>query len=605
MRNTENPILFHTDMMIISQHKGSNLISARRLNASGELVKWVIANQVRPTDTKLRQKTPTDDDGMQYWISRTQKRDKEDPPLVLPKSSARDIEESRLPPASVAPGNGSKYPNIGGCYYLSLLLNASDTAAQPTTIKILSDWERLWMHLLLDKSDDIGRHVPVLRTCLSFFLHKKTLIIVWVLFIYNLGVQLLNDFLSLTGSLSFATLFFNASAFAFNLAFLLLYTYFYRLYNGGKTSSSTPHDPASNHLLKEEEVEEVAPVSSSERLVDAVASMIHQMLRLCKSLVRCECRDRNHDLINRHAISSYDQLLNTAFKFLVRHCKVDVNDINLSERGYKMAFLFIFTLLPIYLTVLLIFEIYYTVEVCNVTGQSSLTCQINVINIVLNLGGLTQQLFSFFVYSTMVLSMIGLSYGSELAFFMIGAWLQRYSNLRRVSHGEDQEDSAPPSSSQHEDKCAEAETEVDQELDNLTPHLTRDATEHYLFIVEYLRQCGALWSPVIVVVYIYAFVLIFVIVGAFTILPASQLVGFSVAQYSLVFVLQILLFITFPTWSLAHVNAYISHIEELFKHASEEDFKIIGSRESALIFCSILPTINLFLFFSQYVFDAC
>jgi hypothetical protein len=601
MRNTENPILFHTDMKIKSS---SNLISARRLNASEELVQWVIANQVRPTDTKLRQKTPTDDDGMQYWISRTQNREQEDPPLVLPKSSARDIEESRLPPASVAPGKGSKYPNIGGCYYLSLLLNASDTAAKPTTIKILSDWERLWMHLLLDKSDDIGRHVPVLRTCLRFFLHKKTLIIVWFLFIYNLGVQLLYDFLTFTGSLSFAALFSDAITFAFNLAFLLLYTYFYRLYNGGKTSS-TPHDPASNHLLKEEEVEEVAPVSSSERLVDAVDSMIHQMLSLCKSLVRCECRDRNHDLINRHAVSSYDQLLNTAFKFLVRHCKVDVKDINLSERGYKMAFLFIFTILPIYLTVVLLVGIYYAVEVCNVAGQSSLTCQIYVINIVLNLGGLTQQLFSFFVYSTMVLSMIGLSYGSELAFFMIGAWLQRYSNLRRVSHGEDQEDSAPPSSSQHEDKCAEAETEVDQELDNLTPHLTRDATEHYLFIVEYLRQCGALWSTVIVVVYIYAFVLTFVIVGAFAILPASQLEGFSAAQYSLVFVLQVLLFITFPTWSLAHVNAYISHIEELFKNASEEDFKIIGSRESALIFFSILPTINLFLFFSQYVFDAC
>ena len=603
MRETENPLIFTTDENVCLPRQGNNVPSVRRLNASEELVEWILANQIRPGNAKSRRSTPTDD-GVQYWLSRTQNVGQQVNPAVLDSQTnlptlpaqASDIEESRLPQATVSPYTHHKddeFPLTGGCYCLSLLLNESDNSA-PVTVKILSDWERLWTHLSLDNSDDIGRKVAILRTCLRFFMHEKTFLLVWLLFVYNQGVGMLINFLSYSylGSFlfSFMNLFFAVSSFLFALASVFLYTYFYRLYNGSnKILSTTPNDPSQEHLLGGEESENIGPINApSERWLDATTLMIQQVFGVCKSVVQCESREQTRNQISRHTTSSYSHLLNIAFKFLVRHCKVDAREINLSERGYKIAFLFIFIIVPLYLALLFSYGIYDNVITCNFAGQSSLQCRNTIILGVLTLGGLTNQLFSFILYGTMILSMIGLSYGSELAFFMIGAWLRRYSNLRRVSHGPDKEDSEEttpspsPAPSHHlslEEKCedhAEKESEGEQELDDLTPHLTRDAIEQYLFIVEYLRQCGALWSPVIMVVLVYAFVLIFVLVGAIVILPPSLLATFSVGQYLLVFLLQIVLFIVFPTWSLAHVNAYISLIEELFKHASAEDFKIIG-----------------------------
>eukprot|EP01036_Dinobryon_divergens_P022112 gene22112-30346_t len=533
---------------------GNNTPSARRLNASEELVEWIFANKMRPA-AKAQHRTPADD-GLQYWLSRTQNVGQVYPTASDPQTNlttgpaqASDIEDSRYPPISVSPFDHHKVDNTSGCYCLSLLLNESDNSA-PVTIKILSDWERLWTHLSLDKSDDIGRN----------------------------------------------------SGFLFDLASILLYTYFYRLYNGSSIMlPPTPHDPSEDRLLGGEESESIGPVhTSSERWFDAVALMMQQVFGMCKSVVHCESRELSRNLTtSRHATSSYSHLLNIAFKFLVRHCRVNAREINLGERRYKFAFLFIFTILPLYFAIVISIDIIAIVAVCYSEGQSSKLCRNTIINNVLTLGGLTNQLFFFIVYGTMILSMIGLSYGSELAYFMIGAWLRRYSSLRRVSHGPDKDEQedivpspAPSHHLRHEEKCedhAEAEYDGEPELNDLTPHLTRDAIEHYLFIVEYLRQCGALWSPVIIVVFVYAFILMFVLFGKLAIFPLSQLITPSAVQYLIVFVLQIVLFMVFPTWSLAHVNACISLIEELFKNASAEDFKIIGGKEKWTDFVETVP----------------
>jgi hypothetical protein len=186
----------------------------------------------------------------------------------------------------------------------------------------------------------------------------------------------------------------------------------------------------------------------------------------------------------------------------------------------------------------------------------------------------------------MIISLISLTYGSELAFHMIGAWLQRYSSLRRVKFQSRQVSLRQPHGSRCSDGTeAEAEGEVeaagqseDKEMEDLmTEYLARDATEQYLFMVEYLRQCGSLWSFNILLLYIDAIYLLFLCVFFVLSLPPGTPWDLSLVLVLVSTVFEIFIFIVFPTLSLAHVNSYINHLLDLFKNSSVDDFQLIGT----------------------------
>lgn len=106
--------------------------------------------------------------------------------------------------------------------------------------------------------------------------------------------------------------------------------------------------------------------------------------------------------------------------------------------------------------------------------------------------------------------------------------------------------------------------------------LTRDASEHYLFVVEYMRKVGVMWSPVLAAMYFISFVCM-----AFTVVFTIYFKdSFQVGDLTQIFTYvlgQAILYVVFPTISLAHANSFIDTLVNIFKAAADDDFRMIGT----------------------------
>ena len=93
---------------------------------------------------------------------------------------------------------------------------------------------------------------------------------------------------------------------------------------------------------------------------------------------------------------------------------------------------------------------------------------------------------------------------------------------------------------------------------------------------EYMYQCGALWSPVIVAMYCYSFYLSFAIIYQFiaiplpTLLTADFIAGIATELFILV------LFLVFPLVSVASANAAIAPVVHMFTNSGSCDFAMMG-----------------------------
>ena len=129
---------------------------------------------------------------------------------------------------------------------------------------------------------------------------------------------------------------------------------------------------------------------------------------------------------------------------------------------------------------------------------------------------------------------------------------------------------SPPSSSLSSSSSAPLSN------DRVSQQLQRDALEQYLFMSEYMYQCGALWSPVIVAMYCYSFYLSFSIIYQFiatplpTLLTADFIAGIATELFILV------LFLVFPPVSVASANAAIAPVVHMFTNSGSCDFAMMG-----------------------------
>ena len=127
------------------------------------------------------------------------------------------------------------------------------------------------------------------------------------------------------------------------------------------------------------------------------------------------------------------------------------------------------------------------------------------------------------------------------------------------------------SSSTHDGKASSSslsrqEVEVSQQLQS-------DAVERYLFLCEYMHQCGILWSPVIVAMYCYGTLLIILMAYIFTTLTSlnpGTIVNLILISF------QSFLFVVFPSLSLAGANSVIAPMVHLFSNSGSRDFAMMG-----------------------------
>ena len=117
-----------------------------------------------------------------------------------------------------------------------------------------------------------------------------------------------------------------------------------------------------------------------------------------------------------------------------------------------------------------------------------------------------------------------------------------------------------------------------QDMEMISRQLQRDAKEQYLFIAEYMHQCGALWSPVIVAMCFYGFYYLIGLTISFVVYSvdeSSPSYPNYVAEIGF-FVFQTILILGLPFLSLASANAVVAPMTHLFTNSSSDDFNMIG-----------------------------
>ena len=475
-----------------------------------------------------------------------------------------------------APEDG--YPYImPGCYELQLprsVESVDESTEKTVSIKVLLDWERLWCHLAADNGDELAMHDALLRASINFFMHENTLYIFWVLFIYD--TIIVAAFNVVTGGLTLPGIILTLYIFISGIFYVVLY----RLYAGDNSPLPTAHleDISTKHVNRWTSTRPRNKLWSGSFL-----HFIGLIVREGREFLSCKSKTKTPPTLKpiKRSVSSFDHLMAIALKYLTQHCEITSKEINLSRRSYKLAFLGLFTGLFAFIIVRMYSDWILVSSVCYAQPE---ICNLAIIQAILRGGFIVGAMQTYILFGSMSISIIGLSYGSELAYYMVGIWLKRFTGLRRVESNL-AFDGYPTSSS----TLKHAEEGAVLCDGSIAVHVQRDAVEQYLFIAEYLRQSGAVWSPVIVAMYSYG-VFLFLVVNYFFATNSATELLYSVQSISDValLVFQTVLFLVFPSWSLASANALLAPVLDVFSNSGKDDFKMIG----ALVVLTVLATVT-------------
>ena len=561
--------------------------SVIELTSRSELLEWAINNQctsVEFLNEDLKKNTFRDENGIlrynQTW-------------LLAPEENEFSMDDD---------SKQMKYLFQTGCLEISFpvpaLSNGSneDHSGSIITVKILSNWERLWRHLAYSESDELAEHAALLRSCIAFFMHERSLWIYWTLVLYNAGL-----FFWFSSTVSTTEFAFAFIIFFHRITCGMFYIALRRLYVDGRRSQQHIEQ---NPSVRRKGTLHTTKVKHSLHWCGALrhyySSIFTELTSLlCYTSQNTLKRSLTANQLSREIVSSFDHLVNIALKYTTQHCEVHTDDIGVNRQSYKLAFLNISFLLPLYCLLYLCFSFMDYISLCLASAQE---CQNVIIYSVLRFGYLTDMIVAYLLYGSLTVGVIGLTYGTELAYHMVHCWMKRYSALRKMRPEQQEEEdggnvsnNVPADGSHSSSSCSSrADSErksvtkhqrmedsspsssSEAQLRDLSKQLQTDAAEQYLFMVEYMRQAGAVWAPVIVWMYLYSIFLILAVIVLYLV-SDGQFYGMIMVLNLLSFIGQAILFAIFPTWSLAHANSLIAPLQELFTMAVKEDFAIIGT----------------------------
>ena len=380
------------------------------------LTDWFVENQCIGSENMqkdFQQHTFRDNDGMLRYMQSW---------LPAPEEGC-----SYLLPGSFELSLSSQVSQVTNCKVTAKLVDAESLKA---SVKILFDWQLLWRIFANDNYDELAIHDDLLRASIDFFMHKKTMYIYWILFIY---IQVFVNVIINMGILNY-----HGNIFGFIDDFLiyfiggLYYLFLQRLYMG----SVGVNQPGSSH--------DVATSNQGNRFVDrrpkymhwsgSLRHFFHLVFSEVRSLCCCGLNDKrrqNSSSVSdsKQAATSFNQLMNIALKYLHIHCEINPQELDRSRRIYKLAFLCLFAILLIMIIVVLVSTWINIIVVCTDAPQN---CNLQIIIAVLNGGYIFYSILFFLMFGSVVVGVIGLSYGTTLAYFMAASWIKRYAGLRRI-----------------------------------------------------------------------------------------------------------------------------------------------------------------------------
>ena len=349
-----------------------------------------------------------------------------------------------------APEEGCPYL-LPGSYEVSLSAQATTSSTATATevgsdgtavqkeaasVKLLFDWQLLWNYFLVnDNIDELAVHDALLRASIDFFMHKKTIYIYWIL----LGYTQIFIPIVFTG---LGLFFFDLEGvfidFFYSFISGIFYTFLQRLYMGngsGKKQFESPSNYEATNLNYGDRM--LARRPKYIHWYGALRHFFHLTFSEGRTILCC-CglvnNGQNNSVLSvidsKQATISFNQLMNIALKFLHIHCEIDPQELERSRRNYKLAFRCLFAISIFFVILTFVNNWYVVFYECRVRPQN---CNLAIIYAVVVCGGFVfNAVVNFLFIGLASIGVIGLSYGSTLAYFMAFSWMKRYAGLRRI-----------------------------------------------------------------------------------------------------------------------------------------------------------------------------
>ena len=345
------------------------------------------------------------------------------------------------------------------------------------------------------------------------------------------------------------------------------------------------------------------------------------------------CESNSHKKVTASKVEKtipFSELLNLSLKFLSKHSN-NVNDkLQLNSKSHNLKLLMILCFLPLYFIIIIYvpptspYQQY--IHDCDDHGSSSQRC-LNAQWTFWLSGGYATYIIRRYIYSSAVLlSLMGLNFGAEIAHSLTDSWIFRFGPLRRLANPEAEKEEPPSNEGSVADysikssatgantiasiqapRASHFRPSLEQMMQNSVPlkHLSRvkfgavtavevmryvqrDSYEHYLFIREFMTIASRSWSGPIMT---FAFFAVF-LMSTFSFLLVMYIRDVTPVEwvyYALWMFVRLGILIIHPVMSLAHANAYVYALQEQFLVAAPEDFAVLGGRDAWMDYLEKVP----------------
>lgn len=525
--------------------------------------------------------------------------------VVWTKSSRADAkDDDRAAAASDVGGDGALYDMLG-------------------KFTFLSDWERLWNYLADEDSDEIAVHLPFLRAGMEFVFHRRMVQMAYVLFCWNMTLLfcLQGGFSKEISNNVYQNAYLNC-VFEF-VVYLLVCAmvqgpsatlFFDRRDNANRRGNAA--SAARSQSRGGPSVDSVSPSVGLEEEREIAQEAVDQTFPMANTfnrLWRRGKRELHSSLFGRRTYIKatkadgaqslyFYRWLNMAIKVLTRDYGVDIAQINFNRSSYRFMLLFTFLGYPAYVVIMFYVKVSMLLgDFCSASSSAyyAPACHFYSIQLIASIFGVTLVIQQFLYGASVLLSLTGLAYGCEIAFRLSESWTQKFHSLRRVavpggrngSRGKCNDGDGVDSGDNEERNASHRSSDawalqarplhLPAQGDVVAGIISRDATEHYLFVCALLRRAGELWSPVLL---LYLFLAVYMALS-------NVLIVLQIARTTTTFgnvlwvinlivylVIRVLVLLCFPVLAIAFANSYFLKMYDVFRVADDADYALIGGR---------------------------
>jgi hypothetical protein len=488
------------------------------------------------------------------------------------------------------------------------------SGGQVGSVCFLLDFRTLWRHASETTVDEVAFYCPLFRMYMELCFHKRTVQVLVLTTAWYLVVTIIADIVYPAFDAFHQVIYY-----FYVVSAALVYIALAVLFKGANIFGDKLAVPGESSAASDDcrgmhkrEIHKNPSISWRIRAMDAFRATLSELADLWRGAVSSQ---HTVSAVTMPQVSFYEAL-NIGLKFLSKRNRNDNCRTLFNSRAKNITLVMIFFFVPVYILLWNFFSMTGPINAYNSAcafDPHSALCKNFTLVIALTCGTLIGIIQKYIFMCAVLLSLIGLQFGSEVGRALVDSWISRFGMLRRVEPQSEHyhesgietgdADSAGPTrvpsaavvlSALHSHGSQPSATQAGLRVEFSIPasdvltYVHRDAYEHYLFIREFMSNGSRAWSPIIITLaFLCSFYVLLFCYGAAT--AATDLTTLDWIYYSLWIVIRVLVLMVYPVVSLARANDHVSALQELFLVAAPEDFEVIGGRDRWLTYLEKVP----------------